>query len=194
MNAKESAEKGREQTMAEPVTTKDHLTLKQQRREAIFFHLPEEPHGYLSNWYPAPFTLDGVRYSSTEQYIMHEKCAIFGDGAAAAAVLATDDPQTQQTIGRNAAGYVHHVWVGLRQMVALRGLLAKFSQNETLKRQLLATGDAWLVECAGSDTNWACGVRLKDAARRDADLWRGDNLLGFALMEARALLRAEMRG
>lgn len=78
---------------------------------------------------------------------------------------------------------------GNRQLVAVRALLAKFSQNEDLKEKLLDTGDAWLVECAHSDTIWACGIRLNEEERFDAAKWRGQNLLGFALMEVREILR-----
>jgi ribA/ribD-fused uncharacterized protein len=63
--------------------------------------------------------------------------------------------------------------------------MAKFTQNEELKQKLLDTGDAYLVECAGSDKNWACGVRLNDEGRFDAENWTGGNILGFALMEVR---------
>ena len=77
----------------------------------------------------------------------------------------------------------------MRQLVAVRGLLAKFSQNEDLKQKLLETGDAWLVECAHSDTIWACGIRLNEDERFDANKWRGQNILGFALMEVRDVLR-----
>ena len=77
----------------------------------------------------------------------------------------------------------------MRQLVAVRGLLAKFSQNEDLKQMLLDTGDAWLVECAHSDINWACGIRLNEDERFDSSKWRGQNILGFALMEVRSVLR-----
>ncbi len=77
----------------------------------------------------------------------------------------------------------------MRQLVAVRGLLAKFSQNAELKQQLLDTGDAWLVECAHSDTVWACGIRLNEDERFDSSKWRGQNILGFALMEVRSILR-----
>ncbi len=77
----------------------------------------------------------------------------------------------------------------MRQMVVYRRLRAKFSQNEDLRQKLLDTGDAYLVEFAGSDKNWACGVRLKDDKRFDAANWTGDNLLGFALMEVREVMK-----
>ena len=168
---------------------KDKLRIADQEVEAIFFHLPSEPHGYLSNWYPSSFDLDGVHYTSTEQYIMYQKCVIFGDIVSAKAILATDDTKVQQAIGRNAKGYIGNVWAGQRQLVAVRGLFAKFSQNEDLKKKLLDTGDAWLVECAHSDTIWACGIRLNEDERFDASKWRGQNILGFALMEVRAMFR-----
>jgi len=116
-------------------------------------------------------------------------CMAFGDTTSAQKVLATEDTKEQQTIGRNAKGYVGSVWSGMRQLVAVRGLLAKFSQNADLKQQLLDTGDAWLVECAHSDTTWACGIRLNEDERFDSGKWRGQNILGFALMEVRSHLR-----
>ena len=74
---------------------------------------------------------------------------------------------------------------------AYRGLLAKFSQNENLKQQLLDTGDAYLVECAHKDIIWACGIRLTEEERFDINKWRGQNILGFALMEVREAIRQD---
>ncbi len=119
---------------------------------------------------------------------MYQKCVLFGDTASAKAVLATNDTEAQQAIGRKAKGYIGGVWAGRRQLVVVRGLLAKFSQNDDLKKKLLDTGDAWLVECAHSDTIWACGIRLNEDERFDASKWRGQNILGFALMEVRSML------
>ena len=171
----------------------DKLTISGKEFDAYFFHKPDEPHGYLSNWYPSPFDLDGEHFSSVEQYIMYKKCMVFGDEKSAKAVLETEDTAQQQAIGRNASGYNGHVWAGMRQMVVFRGLMAKFSQNEDLKQNLLNTDNAYLVECAGSDKIWACGIRLKDDKRFDAANWTGDNILGFALMEVRQRLRETVK-
>ena len=132
----------------------DKLTISDEEKNAVYFHLPDEPHGYLSNWHISPFDLDGQHFTSTEQYIMYRKCMTFGDTASASAVLQTDDTAQQKKIGRNAAGYIDRVWAGVRQMIAVRGLLAKFSQNDDLKQKLLDTDNAVLVECAGKDTTW----------------------------------------
>ena len=128
--------------------------------DAIFFYNPSDPHGYLSNWSFSPFKIDGVRFVSMEQYIMYEKCVVFGDQTSANAIL------------------------------ALRGLLAKFMQNEELNQKLLSTGDAWLVESSHNDVVWACGRGLDEPERFDVAQWRGKNILGFAIMETRTILRA----
>ena len=169
----------------------NQLLINGVMHDAVFFHLPEEPNGYLSNWYPAYFDLDGTTYSSTEQYIMYQKCILFDDRPSAVAVLETHDPAEQQAIGQNASGFNGTVWNGMKQLIAYKGLLAKFSQNEELKKQLLATGDAYLVECAYKDTIWACGIRLHETDRLDMSKWRGQNLLGFTLMKVRETIRLE---
>lgn len=169
----------------------DQLLVNGVLHNAVFFHLPEESNGYLSNWYPAYFNLDGTTFSSTEQYIMYRKCILFDDRPSAVAVLETHNPAEQQAIGQNASGFVGTVWNGMKQLIAYRGIMAKFSQNDDLKKQLLATGDAYLVECAFTDKIWACGIRLNENERFDISKWKGQNILGFTLMEVRAALRKE---
>jgi len=170
-------------------TSGDKLRIGGQMVDAVFFHKPEEPNGYLSNWYMSDFDLDGIHFTSTEQYIMYQKCKLFGDEASAETVLATNDPHEQQQIGRNARPYIGNVWSGVRQVAALHGLEAKFAQNEDLKEKLLSTGDAILVECSESDIIWACGISLYDKNRFDVEQWVGQNILGFALMEVRRRIR-----
>lgn len=164
------------------------LTIDGNMYPAIYFHKPKEPYGFLSNWWPSPFTLDGIRFSSVEQYIMYKKCSMFGDATAASAVLATNDPERQQQIARNASGYNDTVWKGIRQAIAIRGIKEKFVQNPVLLKQLQETGESYLVECAVSDRAWACGISLYDKARFDISNWKGANILGFALMAVRDML------
>ena len=66
----------------------------------ICFHNPDEENGYLSNWYPSPFTYRGTEYSSLEQYMMHQKAVAFGDGVTAEKILATDDVAKVKALGR----------------------------------------------------------------------------------------------
>ena len=167
----------------------ENLLISGRQVEAVFFHLPNELYGFLSNWYMSPFDLDGVHYSSMEQYIMYQKCVLFGDQATAKKVLLTDDPSEQQKLGKLCTGYINGVWAGARQAIAMRGLLAKFNQNADLRERLINTKEAYLVECAHSDKIWACGIRLNESERFDATKWTGQNILGFALMAVREIIQ-----
>ena len=59
--------------------------------DVICFHNPNEENGYLSNWYFSTFVLNGVTFSSVEQYMMYRKAVCFGDDKVAAQILATDN-------------------------------------------------------------------------------------------------------
>lgn len=157
----------------------------------ICFHLIDEPNGFLSNWYPSPFTLDGIPYSCVEQYMMHQKAITFNDTETAAAILATDNPGKIKALGRSVQNYSDTVWNGIRQIVVYRGLLEKFRQNPTLKQQLLATHPHILAECALRDNIWGIGMTMHDEYRIELDLWQGQNLLGFTLMMVREELSKE---
>ena len=73
-----------------------------------------------------------------------------------------------------------------------RGSVAKFGGDPRLKAYLLATGDAVLVEASPVDTIWGIGLAADDARASDPRAWRGENLLGFALVRARGILRGEL--
>lgn len=154
----------------------------------VCFHNPNEENGYLSNWYPSRFFVDGITFSSMEQYMMYQKAVCFHDVNAAAQILATDDVAQIKALGRLVKDYNDSHWNGVRQIIVYNGLFAKFSQNQDLKAQLLATGDSLLAECAVKDRIWGIGLSMHDPDRLDRTKWNGQNLLGYALMMVREKL------
>ena len=50
------------------------------------------------------------------------------------------------------------------------------------------TGDAVLAECAVRDQIWGIGLSMGDPNRFERSKWRGNNLLGYALMLVREQL------
>ena len=151
----------------------------------ICFHNPNEENGFLSNWYPSDFTVNDVKFSSMEQFMMYRKAICFCDDAVATQILSTKDVAEIKSLGRKVSNYDENMWNGIRQIVVYEGLLAKFSQNQELKRKLKSTGNALLAECAVKDSIWGIGLSMKDPDRLDRTKWKGKNLLGYTLMMVR---------
>ncbi|SDJ30398.1 hypothetical protein SAMN04487760_1053 [Lachnospiraceae bacterium G41] len=154
-------------------------------RKVIGFHKPDEEYGFLSNWYLSDFTVDGIKFSSMEQYMMYMKAIVFDDKSIASQIMETSDVATIKDLGRRVSNYNDTIWNGMRQPLIYKGLLEKFRQNEELKKELLETEDAILAECAYSDLIWGIGIRMDDPDKNDMNKWRGTNLLGFTLMLVR---------
>lgn len=154
----------------------------------VCFHNPNEENGYLSNWYPSKFTVNDVDFSSMEQYMMYKKAVCFGDKDMADKILATDDVAEIKAFGRLVANYNESYWNGVRQIVVFEGLTAKFSQNEDLKAKLKATDNSILAECAVKDRIWGIGLSMNNPDMLQIDKWKGQNLLGYALMMVREWL------
>ena len=144
----------------------------------------------LSQWYPAPFVVDGTRFATAEHFMMAEKAKLFGDTEALARVLEAKSPAEAKAIGREVRGYVDEAWASARYEAVIRGNVEKFDARPELREFLLHTGDRVLVEAAPRDTVWGIGLGRDNPNAKSPSLWRGENLLGFALMEARAALLA----
>ncbi|MBP0451705.1 NADAR family protein [Kitasatospora sp. RG8] len=144
--------------------------------------------GSLSQWWPSGFTVDGVAYASAEHWMMAGKARMFGDEAIVPRILAARTPAEAKKLGRQVRGFDEPAWAAGRFELVTQGNVAKFGQDEALRAYLLGTASRVLVEASPVDRLWGIGLAADDErAQRPAD-WRGENLLGFALMEARTRL------
>lgn len=157
----------------------------------ICFHNPDEDNGYLSNWWMSEFRVDGIKFTSAEQYMMWGKAKLFGDAETQDKILAVSDVAKIKALGREVKGFDDEVWTANREQIVYKGLKAKFRDNQELKEKLLSTGDAILAECAVHDRVWGIGLSMRDPNRFDMDKWRGLNLLGKLLMQVRDEMKAE---
>ncbi|MGV9630459.1 NADAR family protein [Streptomyces sp. NPDC003487] len=148
----------------------------------------------LSQWWPSPFVVDGVRYATAEHWMMAAKARLFGDAEAEQRVLAAKSPAQAKKEGRLVRGFDEAVWARERFGIVVEGSVHKFTAHADLREFLLNTGDRVLVEASPVDRVWGIGLAADDEAATRPDSWRGPNLLGFALMEARRRLRAEASG
>ncbi|MFG1806678.1 NADAR family protein [Streptomyces sp. NPDC049040] len=141
--------------------------------------------GCLSQWWPAPFTVDGVTYASAEHWMMAGKARLFGDAEAERRAVAAVHPKAAKDVGRLVRGFDDAVWARERFALVTEGSVHKFSQHPELRDFLLGTGGRVLVEASPLDRVWGIGLAADDERAADPARWRGLNLLGFALMDAR---------
>ena len=143
----------------------------------------------FSQWWVAPFSVDGTTYPTAEHYMMASKARLFGDEKALQRILSAKHPKQAKQEGRLVAGFDEATWVRRRFDLVVAGNHAKFSQHPALAQFLLQTGQRVLVEASPADRIWGIGLAADDERAADPARWPGLNLLGFALMEARAKLR-----
>ncbi|MFG2636902.1 NADAR family protein [Streptomyces sp. NPDC048362] len=143
----------------------------------------------LSQWWPSPFVVDGVRYATAEHWMMAGKARLFGDAEVERRVLQAAHPSEAKKAGRLVRGFDDAIWRRERFAVVVEGSVHKFAADGDLRAFLLGTGDRVLVEASPVDRVWGIGLAATDEAASDPERWRGPNLLGFALMEARERLR-----
>lgn len=72
----------------------------------------------------------------------------------------------------------------------VEGNVAKFTQNPAMGEFLLNTGNRVLVEASPVDKVWGIGLAGDDPRALQPAQWQGANLLGFALMRVREVLRS----
>lgn len=145
----------------------------------VYFFGAKHP---LSNFHPAPFSQDGVKYVNAEQYYQHRKAEVSNDYKNAEKIMATSIPFLHQKLGSEVKTTDN--WIKLRPTTMATALRMKFDQNEHLKKFLLSTGDKYLAEANVTDLFWGIGVHMKDLPK-DRDQWPGQNVLGELLMELR---------
>ena len=118
-----------------------------------------------------------------------QKAKVFGDEEVRNQILTETDQMTIKKLGRLVKNYDDSVWTERRFQIVVDGNLAKFSQNDDLRRFLLGTGNKIIVEASPKDRIWGIGFDEFAPEATNPALWNGENLLGFALMEVRDRLR-----
>lgn len=130
-----------------------------------------------------------VAFRTAEHAFMALKAHEFGDVDAIEQLKEAVRPSDAKHIGREVRNFDNKRWAIVRFDAMKAALLAKFTQNENHKQTLLETGNKILVEASPSDRVWGVGVGIGDRRLYSERTWRGQNLLGQALMEIREIIR-----
>jgi len=169
----------------------------EERIKYLFFwgHRPQLDgsigQGILSQWWEGTHAFvdeQGIEYPTAEHWVMAEKARLFKDAEILAEILKTTSPAKAKKLGRKVKKFNESVWKKHRYEIVKQGNLLKFGQHEDLKTFLLNTNQRVLVEASPVDRIWGIGLARNNSAASNPAKWKGDNLLGFALMEVRDLL------
>jgi ribA/ribD-fused uncharacterized protein len=143
----------------------------------------------FSQWYPSAFEVDGINYKTAEHWMMAKKAVLFNDNEVLEKILQAQKAAVAKTLGREIRNFDPAVWDASAYSIVIEGNRHKFSQHESFKTFLLKTGNKVIVEASPADAIWGIGLAQDASDAGNPSKWRGTNLLGFALMEVRDLLK-----
>ena len=122
--------------------------------------------------------------------MMAEKARLFEDAETRAKILSTQSPDQIKKLGREVRNFNPTVWDAHCDEIVFNGNMAKFSQNPSMRAELMETGSRTLVEASPFDKIWGIGLAADHAHATRPAQWQGANRLGHALMKVREQLRA----
>lgn len=168
-----------------------------ERAKYIFFwgHQPQKDGkigpSCMSQWFDASasFVVNGITYQTAEHWMMVEKARLFDDAEMVERILASNSAAKAKKLGRLVHNFDAELWEKNAFEIVKQGSIHKFGQNPLLKEYLLKTGDRILVETSPLDAIWGIGLSRDHEHASQPEFWKGTNLLGFALMEARDVLK-----
>lgn len=143
----------------------------------------------FSQWYPSPFVVDNTEFKTAEHWMMAQKALLFNDSDIFSKIVKADKPGEVKELGRKIRGFDDITWNEKKFQIVKTGNIHKFSQNKSMKDFLISTGDRVIVEASPTDKIWGIGLPQDAKMIDNPHTWKGENLLGFALMEVRDALK-----
>ena len=139
----------------------------------------------LSNFFPAPFTLDGQDYISSEQFIQASKARLFNDQDAYNQIMGCKTSADCKDFSRKIKGVDNAKWDNVAADLCRPGIREKFVQNPILLEILVKrTGAKRIVECA-KDRLWGTGTPLSQEDCLNSDRWITPGIMGKILEDIR---------
>ena len=146
-------------------------------KKVINFYSTKDAYGCFSNFSAHPFRLKNKIWKTSEHYFQAQK---FAGTPHEEEVRLAGSPMIAARMGRDRKRPLRPDWEAVKLDIMREALRAKFTQNEELKRILLETEDAILVEHTTNDNYWG-----------DGGDGSGQNMLGKLLMEVREELKSK---
>lgn len=142
-------------------------------------------HSFLSNHHLCEFKIEDQVYHSVEQYLAFCKASMAEKPALVDRARKAHDPVQAKHILNALKDVNKQEWNDQSEGIILKGLRAKFNQNQSLRDKLIKTGNLRLGE-ASKNPRWGIGMDLNDPDVLNHEKWlQSGNLLGNSLMTIR---------
>lgn len=139
----------------------------------------------LSNHHPSYFTVEDQKFHTMEQFLAYEKANFSGNEAYIERASCAEDPKEAKALLHLLRDDHTEEWNTIVEDITIKGLKAKFTQNDHLLSFLRSTQGLQLGE-ASKNERWGIGFELKDKEVLNSDNWNPTgNLLGKCLMKVR---------
>lgn len=150
--------------------------------------------GPFSNFHKCVIKYNNLQFNCSEQLFMVCKAELFNDHHSLQLIMRAEQPLEQKRIGRTIANFEQPLWDINKYYIMREVVYLKFSQNKYLKKILLDTGEKIICEASPYDAIWGIKMGVDHPDILDENKWKGQNLLGHALMNVRRRLSNDIFG
>lgn len=145
----------------------------------IRFYSVKGEYGYMSNFAPYPFQLEGKTWPTVEHYFQAKK---FAGSAHESVIQKAQTPMEAARMGRDRSKPLRKDWERVKDGIMREAVTAKFAQHPDIAMALILTAPAKLVEHTAWDAYWGDGgdgsgrnrlgrilMQIRDEMNQDAD-------------------------
>ena len=113
------------------------------------------------------------------------KASLMWDKESFNTILKADTPTKVKRLGRKVKEFNEELWQKNVCRIARTIMIEKFMQIPELAKILFSTNNSYIAEASSYDKNWGIGLSIHHHNIYYPSKWKGSNILGWALMEAR---------
>lgn len=134
------------------------------------------------------FEINGEKFNSVFQYMQYKKALTYDDIHIASYILKTNDREKMRHYIKSDISpekQNEKYWRAIKQNIMMEGIQAQLETYPELKEELIKTGEKNIVFCTKNEKEYGIIADVTDENLNNEKKWKGNNQLGYALMDIR---------
>lgn len=139
-----------------------------------------------------PFKIDDIEFSSVFQYMQFKKALVFDDKYIANTILKTKDREKMREYIKKeifSENKNENYWKAIKYATMIEALKIQMENYPELIEKLKQTGNSTIVFCTKNENKYGIIADVGDESIYNKKKWKGNNQLGYALMNIRQDLK-----